>query len=189
MPIINRSIQRLFDLPSNLTQAQKELLVTWLKRIDQSDFGQIYVSQLEMVNELIGTEEEIQRLTTERSSLLASIPELKAKEDIEGIKAAQRSATALDGSIGGLKQYWHSIKLVGDTMALRMVDIDLIKQFALVQATGYVSGKEGLPHELKAAEQFAELGYFVLINDLTHCLKAGDLTLRKDGKVFFYEVK
>jgi hypothetical protein len=74
-------------------------------------------------------------------------------------------------------------------MALHMVGIDLIKQFALVQATGCVSGKEGLHDELKTAEEFAERGYFVLINDLTHCLKAGDLTLRKDGKVFFYEVK
>lgn len=142
-----------------------------------------------MVEQLIATEKEIQRLTAERSSLLAQIPVLKAKEDIEGIKLAQRSAIALAVTTDRLKQYLHSIKLVGDTMAQHMVDIDLIKQFSLVQATGYVSGKEGLHDELKTAKAFAERGYFVLINDPTHCLKAGDLTLRKDGKVFFYEVK
>jgi hypothetical protein len=86
MPIINRSIQRLFDLPPNLTQSQKELLLTWLKRINQGDFQKIYASQFEMVKQLIATEKEIQRLTAERSSLLAQIPDLKAKKDIEGIK-------------------------------------------------------------------------------------------------------
>jgi hypothetical protein len=122
MPIINRSLQRLFDLPSNLNQSQKELLVTWLKRIDQGDFRKIYASQFEMVKQLISTEKEIQRLTAERSSLLAPIPDLKAQKDIEGIKSAQHSANALDVAIDRLKQYWHSIKLVGDTIALHMVD-------------------------------------------------------------------
>jgi hypothetical protein len=64
-----------------------------------------------------------------------------------------------------------------------LVNIDLIKQSALVQATGYLSGKEGLHNELKTAEQFAERGYFVLLNDLTHCLKAGDLTLYRNQMI------
>ncbi len=87
------------------------------------------------------------------------------------VSRVQQIAGKLNASSEQLKQYWHVIKLVGDTMALRMVDIDLIKQFGLVQATGYVSGKEGLEAELEAAGRFLELGYFVLLNDLTHSLK------------------
>lgn len=189
MPTLNRSIQRLFNLPPQLSEREKGLLVTWLKRVERGDVRKIYASQFEMVKELVAAEQDIQRLTAERASLLGPIPDLKAKGDIEGIRSAQRSSSDLDVAIRRLKQYRDSIKFVGDTIAQRMVDIDLIKQFALVQSTGYVSGKEGLYDELKAADQFAERGYFVLINDLTHCLKAGDLTLRKDGKVFFHEVK
>jgi hypothetical protein len=120
-----------------------------------------------MVKQLIATEKKIQRLTAERSSLLAQIPDLKAKKDIEGIKSAQRSANALDVAIDRLKQYWHSIKLVGDTMAQLMVDIDLIKQFALVQATGYVSGKEGLRDELKTEIPFRLLFEYPSIDVFT----------------------
>jgi hypothetical protein len=41
----------------------------------------------------------------------------ESQGDIERVKFAQRSANALDVAIGRLKQYWHAIKLVGDTMA------------------------------------------------------------------------
>jgi hypothetical protein len=57
---------------------------------DQGDFRKIYATRFEMVRQLVATEKEIQRLTAERSSLLAPIPDLKATKDIQGNSYARR---------------------------------------------------------------------------------------------------
>lgn len=189
MPIINQSVKRILAAPAPLSSAQKDNLRRWLAVINGRQFPKIFNVQLEMVRELMQTEKNIQRLRSEREALLSGIPAFKAGGDMDGIRALQAKAQQLQEEIESWQQYWHSIKLIGDTMALALVDIDLIKQFALQQQPGYVSGKDGLASELKAATHFAELGYFVLLNDLTNCLKAGDLTVMKGDKLYFHEVK
>ena len=54
---------------------------------------------------------------------------------------------------------------------------------------GYLSGKEGQPFELEIVKKAFDLGRVAILNDLTHCLRYGDVTLILDGSFAIVEAK
>ena len=70
-----------------------------------------------------------------------------------------------------------------------MLDPDTIRHFANYQPAGFLGGKDGLKSEIEAARYFFGQGYMVILNDLTHSLRVGDLTLKRGDDIRTFEVK
>lgn len=190
MPIVNSTLARLLKAPPKLEATQAVQLESWLKKVWGADFRPVFGTQIDMVNELIETERSIQKADARRSEALASIPSHKAANDMASIRAAQVIARSEDTQIECLQHYWNAIKTIGDHIGQRLIgDPDIVKGFGLRESPGYISGKDGLKAEIQAAVKFANDGYMVLINDLSHSVKGGDLTLRKGESLRFFEVK
>jgi hypothetical protein len=78
---------------------------------------------------------------------------------------------------------------VGDGLAFIYVDKWDIKPMAFKEPPGYLSGKEGQPFEREIVKKVFDLGGVAILNDLTHCLRYGDVTLIRDGSVAIVEAK
>ena len=189
MPLINGSLAKLITGRPQLLPEHRPKVEEWFKSALGKSAHRIFTMQADMVNEICLAEHTIQSLTPVVDAARAELSEAVASKDIARIQRAQAGITAANEPIEHWRQYWHCIKLVGDTVAARFVDVDYFKAFSLAQAPGYLSGKDGLEAEMKAAVRFANEGYFVIVNDLTNCLKGGDLTLINEGKTEFVEVK
>jgi len=78
---------------------------------------------------------------------------------------------------------------VGDGLAFVYIDKWDIKPMAFKDPPGYLSGKEGQSFELEIVKKAFDLGRVAILNDLTHCLRYGDVTLIRDGSFAFVEAK
>jgi hypothetical protein len=161
----------------------------WLRVISGKKYAPVFSAQMEMVDTVVGLENEIRRVGAERKRLKAAIPILKSNGKMDQVRDNQMKASSLELQIAELHYIRDCILFIGDTMAVKILDVDTISQFAHYPSPGFLSGKEGLHTELEAAHKFYQDGYIVLLNDLTHCLRVGDLTLRKGDEVRTFEVK
>jgi hypothetical protein len=78
---------------------------------------------------------------------------------------------------------------VGDGLAFIYIDKWDIKPMAFKEAPGYLSGKEGLSAELAIFNRAFDQGGIAILNDLTHCLRYGDVTLISEGAAAIVEAK
>ena len=101
----------------------------------------------------------------------------------------QKGISELEQQIDSLLYQRETILYLGDVMAMKLLDQDRLKHFAVHPSPGFISGKAGLKAEIEAAKRFFYDGYMVLFNDLTHSLRIGDLTLAKGDEVRTFEVK
>ena len=109
---------------------------------------------------------------------------------MEAVRRNQSKIAALDGQIEELRYLRDCILFVGDTIAAHFLEPDAIKHFGAYPRPGFVTGKDGLRAEIEAMHHFYfNEGYFVLLNDLTHSVRVGDLTLKRNDEVRTFEVK
>jgi hypothetical protein len=78
---------------------------------------------------------------------------------------------------------------IGDALAFIYIDRWDIKPMSFKQAPGFISGKKGSRLERKCLRGAFEIGGVALLNDLTHCLRYGDITVPKDGFFLIFEMK
>jgi hypothetical protein len=78
---------------------------------------------------------------------------------------------------------------VGDGLAFIYIDKWDIKPMAFKESPGFVSGKDGLSAELAIVGRAFDSGGIAVLNDLTNCLRYGDVTLIRDGEVTIVEAK
>ncbi len=82
---------------------------------------------------------------------------------------------------------------VGDALAWQVCGFDrrLISTLSRSSGSGHVYGKEGLPYELGVVtEAYRDRGNFLLLHDLTNCLRIGDgIEILAPGGVLIHEVK
>lgn len=78
---------------------------------------------------------------------------------------------------------------VGDGLAFTYLDKWDIKPMAFKQSPGFLYGKEGLAKELAIFNDVFDRGGIAILNDLTHCLRYGDVTVIKEDLRAFVEVK
>jgi len=76
-----------------------------------------------------------------------------------------------------------------DGLAFTYIDKWDIKQLAFKECSGFISEKSGLKFELKILHLAFSLGNIALLNDLTNCLRHGDVTILSKGKHLFVEAK
>ena len=187
--VINSNVVSLFKSAPGIDGAWKERLARWLKVLSGTQFSRVFQAQLEMIDAVVALETKMRRTQQERKTLKAQIPTLKSQDRMEQVRSTQMQASRLEAKIADLQYTRHCILFVGDTIASHILEEDAIKHFAAYQPPGFLSGKKGLRAEVEAAHKFYRDGYIVVINDLTHCLRVGDLTLRKGDEVRTFEVK
>lgn len=102
----------------------------------------------------------------------------------------KRAMLAIRSKLDGYKQVLHILKDVGDALAFTYVDKYDIKPMRFKEASGFVSGKAGLRKECQALRRVFKLGGIGILNDLTHCLRYGDIVAGHSGSMFaIVEVK
>lgn len=84
------------------------------------------------------------------------------------------------------------LRSVGDALAWRALGYDRRAVIALSRnaSPGPMVGKSGLPHEIGAAVEMRNRGSLGLLNDLSNCLRIGDITeIKPDGSKLLHEIK
>lgn len=108
-------------------------------------------------------------------------------------KASARDAkVAIQWHRNRIEDYQHlliTFKSIVDGLAFIYLDRWDIKQFAMKETSGFISGKSGLTFELSLFRLVFRSGSVALLNDLTNCLRHGDLTILSKGKWLFVEAK
>jgi len=82
-----------------------------------------------------------------------------------------------------------TFRSIGDGLAFTYFDKWDIKPLALKEPSGFISEKSGLKFELKILRLAFSLGNIALLNDLTNCLRHGDLMILSKGRWMFVEAK
>jgi hypothetical protein len=187
--ILNRVPQSLVKLPPTISSKWSETLQDWFQIILSDRFEPVFRLQHQMLDSMIGIENEIRETEHLRKELKAAIASIKTAGDVARVREQQARITEMEERVSGLRYLRECILFIGDTIATRLLHVDAIKHMAGFQSPGFISGKEGLEAERAAAAKFYREGWTVLFNDLTHSLRIGDLTLRKGDKVRTFEVK
>ena len=79
---------------------------------------------------------------------------------------------------------------IGDGLAYLLIDRWDIKPLSFKQSPGFISGKKGARLERKCLRMAFELGGIAILNDITNCLRYGDLTIVSKNRPFMIlEVK
>ncbi|HKP05362.1 MAG TPA: hypothetical protein VJU77_18580 [Chthoniobacterales bacterium] len=84
----------------------------------------------------------------------------------------------------------HALRAIGDGIAFTYFDRFDLKPMALKPPAGYLSGKAGLALERAVLRKAFDMGAVAVMNDLTTCLRHGDLTfLTRSGQPGLMELK
>jgi hypothetical protein len=82
------------------------------------------------------------------------------------------------------------LRAIGDSVAFIFGDRWDLKQLVLHEAPGFISRKRGTRLERKVLRLAFKIGATAVMNDLTHTLRHGDITVfRPDGKFLLAELK
>jgi len=113
----------------------------------------------------------------------------------EGPRTTRAEAARLKRQINSaeirIEDYGHlllAFRQIGDGIAFQCMDKWDIKPLAFKQAAGFVSGKVGLDAEVRFLSQLLSEGRTAILNDLTTCLRHGDITEVVEGSPSIYEV-
>ncbi len=88
-----------------------------------------------------------------------------------------------------LKQDLKRLREIGDSIAFAYFNKHDLKTLCWKESAGFIGGKDGLKKELEEFEKFFKQGEFAILNDITNSLRFGDITVEKDGKPHFLEIK
>ena len=95
-------------------------------------------------------------------------------------------------NLSRIKQYQAILLIfrdIGDALAFIYIDKWDIKPMSFKPPSGFISGKKGSRLERKCLRGAFEIGGVALLNDLTHCLRYGDITVPKEGFFLTFEMK
>lgn len=161
----------------------------------------IYANPQESVGECLNVQETlIQKITyIERRIRGQKIAIQNLKYQLGGYDGIRLSKDEARKAKDEIEQYHQKIdeyqelasiyRDIGDALAFSYIDKWDIKPLAIKQAAGALSGKKGSRLERKVLRNAFASGHIVLLNDITNCLRYGDITVPKDGKFMILEAK
>jgi len=89
----------------------------------------------------------------------------------------------LQSKLDDYRRVLHILKDIGDSLAFIYIDKYDIKPMRFKESPGFISGKSGLRKELLQLRRVFKLGGIGILNDLTHCLRYGDITVGYKGSM------
>jgi hypothetical protein len=118
--------------------------------------------------------------TARKDSRLAKEEAERAKEEISRLRSR----------IDEYKYLLVILRDIGNGVAFAYIDKWDIKPMAFKESPGFISRKKGARRERRIWRAVFEHGIVAILNDLTHCLRYGDITVpRPDGRFTIIEVK
>jgi hypothetical protein len=78
---------------------------------------------------------------------------------------------------------------IADGLAFSVLPKWDIKPLSFKETAGFISGKQGLPLELRILRELLRKGEIALLNDITNCLRHGDITVPRMPSPAIIEVK
>lgn len=105
---------------------------------------------------------------------------------------ARQAKEAIEWHSSRIKEYQLlliTFRSISDGLAFTYLDKWDVKQFAFKECSGFISEKSGLKFELKIFRLAFSLDNVALLNDLTNCLRHGDVTILSKGRRLFVEAK
>lgn len=145
--------------------------------------------QLRLLKSTIHAEQRIRQLRTSirvlKKRLATPPPRLTELET----RAVGRQISLSQRRMDGYKEVLAILRDIGDALAFTYINRWDIKPLAFKESPGFLSEKAGLRMELEALRTVFALGQVGILNDLTNCLRYGDISAVKNGRLFIFEVK
>ncbi len=121
-----------------------------------------------------------------RRNCLPPQPVRLTKDQARQIK---ESIAAHNDAVEAERRLINIFRDVWDGLAFTYIDKRNIKPMAFKEPAGFLSGKDGLSTELAILRGEFESGGIAILNDLTNCLRYGDVTLIRNHELAIVEAK
>lgn len=167
-----------FEKYMELLQKYKELCSGEIERRKLYDF------QINILDEIVALE----NLVRENEAKIKEQKGRKANNRQEIIEISN-SINLMKDNIFHLKGDIIRVKEIMDALAYTLFSKFDLKNLGFGENTGYISGKKGLEKELEVLEELLTNGKIAILNDLTNCIKCGDITEKSDDRINLIEVK
>ncbi len=113
------------------------------------------------------------------------------------LRQSKERAVKLKANIGRLEQQLQEYKQIacvlrsiGDGLAFTYLPSSHIRPLTSKEHAGFLSGKSGFRWELTLLKQMCDSGLIGILNDVTNCLRYGDITaFDKNGRAVMAEIK
>ncbi len=146
--------------------------------------------QLQLLKKILYVEKKISQhrdvLKQQKSFFKSKKTLLLSKSDAQQFQA---SISEQNNIIDEYQHVLSTFKTIGDALAYIYLDKWDIKPQAFKQSPGFLSGKSGLKWELKVFKLVFSMGGIALLNDLTNCLRYGDISIVRNKQSVMIEVK
>lgn len=146
--------------------------------------------QEELITRITYIERQMRRLKRKyreyKGELRVVDPTMRLTKDQAASVKAELSAC--EGSIEDYQKLLILFREIGDALAFIYIDKYDIKPMAFKEGAGFLSGKKGTRLERKAW-RMASLHSVAILNDVTNCLRYGDITIPFQGFPFLIEMK
>lgn len=146
--------------------------------------------QEDLVRAVISSERSIRRFRLEERAVRHALATDRTRPKSDARVLKDRIAS-LVGIIQRHQVIIEGLRIVADTVAFTYLDPWDIKPYSFKERSGFLAGRSGLRAELRALRQLSHQGHPTILNDLTNCLRHGDVTVLAPSPPWFHvlEVK
>lgn len=147
---------------------------------------------LDLQEELIERTVRVERaIRCAREAVAAHRTNLREhRSDGAYVRRISRQIARLKETITANQSYLEILRTVGDALAFIFGDRFDLKPLAFREAPGFIGGKRGARLERAILRSAFAHGHVAILNDITHTLRHGDVTVfRPDGTFHLIEVK
>ena len=139
-------------------------------------------AQMKLLQKIIYVEGRIRATRKQTESIKATLARravsISSRPDA---RSGKKVLADLRARLDGYRRILHILRDIGDAIAFTYMDRYDIKPMRFKQEPGFVSGKRGLRRELFQLRRVFVLGGIGILNDLTHCLRYGDIAAGYGG--------
>lgn len=144
----------------------------------------VLIRKIAYVERRIRSSKQIVKLCKAQLAIRQSPP--KTKEEARQLK---EEISYREYVIDEYNRILHILRSIGDAIAFTYIPKWDIKPMALKESPGFMTGKEGLRRELSILRTLFKADEIAILNDLTNCLRHGDITVVSYYPPILLEVK
>lgn len=171
-------IERLRGGPMSRHRSALLSLFARLGTLKADPFGNRLIGlsiQEELIVRISNAERSIRRL---RRSIAENKQALRRRENSKAeSQALKNRARQLGEAVNRQNEIIDVLRDIGDSIAFLYIDRFDLKPLAFKEPPGFISGKRGCRLERKTFRYAYENGLVAILNDLTHTLRHGDVTI------------